>query len=445
MQRFLKRRITVLTVLLVGLVGVMVASGGDLDPPVGPVAPTMKTLTEVEPRLAINEENTPGNTMFQFIIDEPGSYYLTHTVTTDEDKGGILVLDPSVTIDLNGYAIKYGGGAAGAASGVHAADYNDVTIRNGTLEGFLVNGLITGDRGLIEDVRTVECVVNGIETGESSVITGCVADSNFGSGIVAGDGTVIRGCASTSNGGNGILAGETCVVKECTSLKNVLSGFDCNDTCILSNCAASKNGLYGFDANLGVVFSGCTAAHNSDSGFRATGRSSFENCVANQNLENGFVATGSYSGCTADLNGQFGFWMESFSTVHNCTACINGSHGIFGFSGATITDCVLVSNLGSGILANADCLVRSNTCRRNGIGSTDGAGIRVTSHDNRIEGNNVTDNRRGIEISSGPNIVVKNTASGNVNLDNYVISPGNDVGTIQTSPVGALAWDNFEF
>ena len=34
---------------------------GPLDPPVGPITPTFKTLTEVEPRIAINATNTPGD------------------------------------------------------------------------------------------------------------------------------------------------------------------------------------------------------------------------------------------------------------------------------------------------------------------------------------------------------------------------------------------------
>ncbi len=41
--------------------GIIWVSAGDLNPPSGPVTPTMKTLTEVEPRIAINATNTPGS------------------------------------------------------------------------------------------------------------------------------------------------------------------------------------------------------------------------------------------------------------------------------------------------------------------------------------------------------------------------------------------------
>src|SRR6185295_5336210 len=45
---------------LVVVVGTLATFGGPLDPPAGPVAPTGKTLTEVQPRTAVNAANTPG-------------------------------------------------------------------------------------------------------------------------------------------------------------------------------------------------------------------------------------------------------------------------------------------------------------------------------------------------------------------------------------------------
>ena len=41
------------------------------------------------------------------------------------------------------------------------------------------------------------------------------------------------------------------------------------------------------------------------------------------------------------------------------------------------------------------------------------------------------------------NIIVRNTAAGNA--VNWSIVGGNDVGTIQASPVGVGAWDNFSY
>ena len=80
---------------------------GPLDPPAGPVAPTYKTLTEVEPRIAINAANTPGDADSLFKITQPGSYYLTGNITGVVGRHGIEIAvpanGPSVTIDLMGY------------------------------------------------------------------------------------------------------------------------------------------------------------------------------------------------------------------------------------------------------------------------------------------------------------------------------------------------------
>lgn len=49
---------TLLVCACILLAGAWLASAGDLTPPAGPVAPTHKTLTEVEPRIAVNAANT---------------------------------------------------------------------------------------------------------------------------------------------------------------------------------------------------------------------------------------------------------------------------------------------------------------------------------------------------------------------------------------------------
>src|SRR5437870_4522683 len=74
---------------------------GDLNPPPGPVTPTMKTLTEVEPRTAISAVNTPGDGDSLFKITQAGSYYLIGNAQGAAGKTGIEVTASHVTIDLN--------------------------------------------------------------------------------------------------------------------------------------------------------------------------------------------------------------------------------------------------------------------------------------------------------------------------------------------------------
>ena len=83
------RRVSML-VCAFACVGVgLVAIAGDLNPPAGSVAPTMKTLDEVEPRIAINAVNTPGDSNSVYRISQPGSYYLTGNVTAPAGDSAI--------------------------------------------------------------------------------------------------------------------------------------------------------------------------------------------------------------------------------------------------------------------------------------------------------------------------------------------------------------------
>ncbi|NJO35687.1 MAG: hypothetical protein HC869_24025, partial [Rhodospirillales bacterium] len=79
---------------------------GSLTPPPGPIAPTSKALSEVEPRIAINATNTPGDAASQFIISQPGSYYLTGNITGEQFKNWhSRSRAPKVSIDLMGYSL----------------------------------------------------------------------------------------------------------------------------------------------------------------------------------------------------------------------------------------------------------------------------------------------------------------------------------------------------
>ncbi len=67
----------------------------------------------------------------------------------------------------------------------------------------------------------------------------------------------------------------------------------------------------------------------------------------------------------------------------------------------------------------------------------DAAGIHSTGADNRIEGNNVTDNTRGIDVDSTGTLIIKNSAAGNT--INYEIAANNVFGAIvdRTAPASA--------
>src|SRR3954469_21762838 len=66
--------------------------------PSGAPGPTMKTLTQVEPRTPISS--------LPLVITNSGSYYLTANLTGIVGTNGITITADNVTIDLNGFALN---------------------------------------------------------------------------------------------------------------------------------------------------------------------------------------------------------------------------------------------------------------------------------------------------------------------------------------------------
>ncbi len=79
----------------------LVYAAGPLTP-LGPPAPTMKSLDEVEARIPINSTT--------FIISAPGSYYLTENRISAPD---FVISASDVTLDFNGYRFEGAGGGTG--------------------------------------------------------------------------------------------------------------------------------------------------------------------------------------------------------------------------------------------------------------------------------------------------------------------------------------------
>ena len=102
----------------------IVSLAGPLSPPAGSVTSTYKTLTETEPRIAINAVNTPGDIDSLFKITQPGSYYLTGDITGVSGKSGIEIGAPGVTIDLMGFDVQ---GVAGSSNGISWSGSTPIT------------------------------------------------------------------------------------------------------------------------------------------------------------------------------------------------------------------------------------------------------------------------------------------------------------------------------
>jgi hypothetical protein len=127
-----------------GLAGVAaltkMAQGGDLNPPPGPISPTMKPLDQIEPRIVVNSANTPGNATATFRITQPGSYYLTGNITGESGKNGIEIVASGVTLDLMGFDLA---GVPGSLDGIRTAVNNllNISILNGSVRNWGGEGI----------------------------------------------------------------------------------------------------------------------------------------------------------------------------------------------------------------------------------------------------------------------------------------------------------------
>ncbi len=282
------------------------AGAGPLDPPAGPISPTHKTLTEVEPRIAINAVNTPGDsdatTPSLFKITQPGSYYLTgNIVGVAGNRTAIEIAAADVTLDLNGFAL-IGTASSGVAAGIRSTGFlSTVTVRNGSVVDWPSSGIdLSTFHGCC--VSDVVASLNGVgvQVGSGSRVERCTADTNGGTGIDANSGGMIIDCEARDNAGTGIDGGTGTTISRCTAYTN----------------------------NIGITIS----------------------------------SGGTVLDSTAYANGSNGMNAGSGSTIARCTAYLNTGNGIFAAVGTSVTGCTARSNESNGIAAAAGCLVRDNTC-----------------------------------------------------------------------------------
>lgn len=328
MQSFRHRDLAVgsMLVLTLATVGVM-AIAGPLDPPSGAVSPTYKTLTEVEPRIAINTTNTPGDSNSVFRIAQPGSYYLTGNITGQAAKHGIEIAASGVSIDLNGFDLV---GVANSLDGIttSSSSSRNITIRNGSVRNW-------GEDGI--DLYTGSAKV--------ALVEGVHSTGNVAYGIRLGDGGLVSDCHASFNGITGISGALTVVA--CVARNNTQYGISIVNGGTITDSSAFSNTGYGIYAGNGCTLTNCTARSNG----------------------HGMIAFGE-------------------SLVQGCTAVGNTGDGINGQQGTTILDCVCSENGADGIVVLNMSLVRGNTCTQNvsdGIFVSSSGGNRI--EDNHMVGN----------------------------------------------------------
>ena len=321
-------------------------------------AKTIEIDAKSEKRIPVGAAHTPGDADHEFIIAQPGSYYLTANLSVTK-ANGISITAAGVTLDLNGFEISRGSGTGGDAIVVKGSAHR-TTLKNGTITGFAfgvrclteVAGMVTQSPsgGILSNMSVSNCSLIGFEMGDGWQIEGCTAYANGVVGIRSGRGSSIFGCVAVRNSSEGIIGSVGSSV---------------------INSTARSNGGSGVSVLSGAKISHCTAANNTGAGFHLTDGSSITDSIASGNISHGISVAG-----------------------------VSGS------------------------------LVRGNLLTRNGFASpVEAAGIHAESNDTRIEGNNCTENDRGILVSGSGNLIIKNSASGN-SLNNYQIAADNRYGAI---------------
>ncbi len=220
---------------------------GPLTPPAGPISSTPKPLTEVEPRIAINAANTPGDADSLFKITQPGSYYLTGNITGVAGKHGIEITASGVTLDLNGFDLL-GVPAMGAFDGVSVtvSSLTNIAVINGSVRNWGDDGIdlgtLTASNCRVEDVQASGNTGTGISVGSVTIVDRCVARSNISNGISTGAACVVTRCVGFSNSGSGVTLGIGGVITDCSANSNSLDGIRCVASCLVRGNTCSSNG-----------------------------------------------------------------------------------------------------------------------------------------------------------------------------------------------------------
>ncbi len=265
-----------LVAVLVG--GAMSAHAGNLDPPVGPIGSTMKDLDTVEPRVPV--QSLAGSPEALFVIDQPGSYYLTGDIIGDAGnpddlfKHGIEIRASHVTLDLSGFSII--GLPASHADGIRISDaawpdrFENITIRNGAIRGWAEGYGIIGFTNIsrFDELRVTDNFAGGIEVfTDNALITRCVVAQSGESGLVGGAGAVVSECI-VDDAHTGITVGDAAVVAQC-SVRHCDQGVYVHSGVVVDSAIRNMED-HGIVAQSAVHVAGCVITDCAQQGIRLT-------------------------------------------------------------------------------------------------------------------------------------------------------------------------------
>jgi hypothetical protein len=274
---------------------------GLLTPPSGPVAPTMKSLDQIEARTPI--QSLPGNGTSQYIISKPGSYYLTGDIAGVSGKSCISIQNTNVTIDLNGFTLT---GASGSLIGIDGSSASGEIITNGRITGFPGLGMSLShfSHAHLENLVVTNCVGGGASIGDNAIVRNCtfqscgsatapsvigynqclidhcvISENPGGDGVQVDYGSIVSNCIVSGNIGSGVVAvGASVRIASNNCMGNEADGIRATTYADIVDCTCSLTGLLNTTTGIGIHLTGtggridhCTTSNNRGRGIVVDG------------------------------------------------------------------------------------------------------------------------------------------------------------------------------
>ncbi|HOA72472.1 MAG TPA: right-handed parallel beta-helix repeat-containing protein [Phycisphaerae bacterium] len=290
------------------------AKAGDLNPPPGPIGPTMKRLDQVEPRTPVQTLSGSANSLY--VVQEPGAYYLTADILGQPGMNGLEIACDDVTVDLCGFSIV---GGLYSISGIAATyAWRRITIHNGRVIGWRTHGIDLGQSTecIVERVQVAqnghigikvgpagfvhlctirECMEMGINAGLRSQVSHC-RTVDCTTGVRAAGGSMIQACVAASSNGIGFELIDTgSCAQDCSSVQ-CATGFACDANATIRTSAAVNCSVAGFHVRAARnVIRECQAM-GGGKGFYVTGTSNLllRNAASGNGQDYSIAAGNSY-------------------------------------------------------------------------------------------------------------------------------------------------------